>query len=208
METKNGVRKEVVVSALEVTKVYKSDYQKEGTLTAELRQVTTTLSYYPTKSIVNSLNDNIFGMTDFGFKESAPYESKETRVAWIDVPENSTVESVQNQLKNFPESTLYKMLSNFPIVTEEEQYAIDNPDLDVSLDTFAKRQVVRHSQSSETPGMLALVNGKVQYRRIAFSKTKVEDIDTRTNDPVDFYATPQITAELNNIVFIPEGQAL
>ena len=208
METKSNIRKETSLSKLEVAKVYKSDYQKEDTLTAELKQVVTTLSYYPSKSIANSLNDNIFSMSDFGFKENPPFENKETRVAWIDVPLDSTVESVQKQLGNFPDGTLYKMLSNYPIVTQEEQHAIDNPDFDIDLDVFAKKQVVRHSQASETPGELALVNGKVQYRRIAFSKTKTEDIDTRTTDPTDFYATPQIQAELNNTVYIPQGQAL
>jgi len=209
METKNNnIRKEVEVSALSVSKVSKSDYQKEGTLTAELKQTVTTVSYYPTKSVANSLNENIFAMADFGFEEKS-FPNKETRIAWIDVPEGSTRESVVEQLKKFPEANLYRILSNKPIIADTEQHAIDNPDLpNVTIDTFANRQVVRVPEGAENAGMLALKDGKVQYRRIAFSKTAAEDVDSRNVDPADFYASPVIKAELNSTVHIPEGQSL
>lgn len=208
METNSNIRKEVSKSALTVSKVSKSDYQKEGTMTAELRQVVETVSFYPTKSIANSLNDNIFAMKDFGFEEQQ-FPNKETRVAWIDVPANLKQADVEAQLKNVPEATLYRVLSNRPIIADTEQYAIDNPELpNVTIDTFANRQVVRVPKGQENEGALALTNGKVQYRRIAFSKTQKEDVDMRTTAPEDFYASAEISAELNGKIHILEGQSL
>ncbi len=203
-----NIRKEVVISALSVSKVSKSDFQKEGTLTAELRQTVETTTFYPSKSIANSLNGNIFAMNDFGFEEQN-FPNKETRVAWIDVPETSTVEAVTGKLKEFEGAVLYRILSNKPIIADTEQHAIDNPDFpNVTIDTFANKQVVRIPKGAENEGQLALINGKLQYRRIAFSKIPKEDIDSRTSDPSDFYASPELKAELNNTVHIAEGQSL
>ena len=210
METTSKIRKEVSKSEINVSRVYSSDYQKEGTLTAELKQTIKTTSFYPSKSVSNSLNGNIFGMDDFGFKEE-PYENSETRVAWIDVPIGSTPESVVARMKEkAPGATLYRILSNKPIIADTEQNAIDNPELpNVTLDTFAGRQAVRYPENHPQAGQLALdKNGKIQYRRIAFSAVAKEDTDLRTEDASDFYASASLKAELNNTVHIPEGQSL
>lgn len=209
METNSNIRKEVEISALTVSRVFKSDFQKEGTLTAELKQVVTTKSFYPTKSVSNSMNDNIYAMADFGFEEK-DYESKETRVAWIDVPLTSTVETVTAQLATLPKANLYRTLSNRPIIADTEQHAIENPDLpNVTLDTFAKKQVVRIPETAEeNAGELALKDGKLQYRRIAFSKLGKEDSDVRNTTPSDFYASPELLAEMNGTVHVSEAQSL
>lgn len=208
MENPN-IRKEISVSELTVSKVYKSDFQKEKTLTAELRQIVTTKSFYPTKVVSNSLNESIFGMSDFGFEEKPPYENKETRVAWIDVPLNSTLKSVKAQLKKMPNATLYRILSNRPIIADTEQYAIENDELEgVTLDSFANKQVVRIPKGSENGGALALINGKVQYRRIAFNKGKKEDEDVRNSNPADYYASPELVAEMEGRTYIPKNQEL
>lgn len=47
METTSKIRKEVSKSEINVSRVYSSDYQKEGTLTAELKQTIKTTSFYP-----------------------------------------------------------------------------------------------------------------------------------------------------------------
>lgn len=208
MEATSNIRKEVSTSAINVSRVYKSDFQKEGTLTAELKQTIKTVSFYPSKSVSNSLNANIFSMQDFGFKED-PYESSETRVAWIDVPMDSTKESVEQKLRSIKDANLYRILSNKPIIADTEQYAIDNPELDVTIDTFANRQAVRYPANSDLAGQLATDgSGKIQYRRIAFSTVGTADQDLRTEDPSDFYASPALKSELNNTVHIPEGQSL
>jgi len=208
MEANSNIRKEVKVSGISVNRVYKSDFQKEDTKTAELKQTVTTNSYYPTKSVANSLSENIFAMSDFGFEETN-FENNEVRVAWIDVPVDSTIETVQEQLKSFPDSKLYRILSNSPIIADTEQHAINNSELPlVTLDSFAKKQVVRIPKGVENEGQLALKDGKIQYRRVAFSKEDKLDIDLRTLDPSDFYASEEIKAELNGDVHVIPEQSL
>ena len=202
------IRKTVTVNPITVSRVYKSDFQKKGTLTAELKQTIKTVSLYPTKSVSNSLSANIFDMKDFGFEEK-PYESIETRVAWIDVPVGSTVESVMDKLKSAPDATLYRIMSNRPILADSDKYAINNPNLQVTIDDYANKQVVRYGDNHPDAGKLVLdSNGKIQYRRIAFSLTKVDDIDSRTSDPADFYASPELLSELNQVVHVISEQKL
>lgn len=206
--TANGIKKEVTVGPLTVSRVYKSDFQKEGTLTAELKQTIKTVSLYPTKSVSNSLSANIFDMKDFGFEEK-PYESTETRVAWIDVPANSTVESVTERLKATPNAMLYRILSNKPILSDTDNYAINSPELNVTINDFSNKQAVRYPEGAENAGQLALdKSGKIQYRRIAFSLNKVADVDSRTQDPSDFFASPELISELNNVVHVMPEQTL
>ena len=148
---------------------------------------------------------NIFSLDEFGFKEDK-YESTETRVAWIDVPANSTVESVTEKLKSFPKARINKYLSNSPILSDTDKYAIDNPDLEVDLDTFANRQVVRYGANHENAGELILDrNGKVQYRRNAFSPSGAADVDIRSAE-AEMYLSEEIRAEFNGIAM--ESQSI
>lgn len=208
MESESKIRKEVSRSAITVSRVYKSDYQKEGTLTAELKQIVTTKSYYPSKNVENSLSNNVFSIKEFGFEEKE-YESKETRVTWISVPVNSTIKSVQEKLNSVKEANLYRILSNRPILADTQQHAINNPELNVTTDTFANKQVIRYPEGNEKAGQLALdKNGKIQYRVIAFTSLGIKDKDLRTEEPTDFYASAEIKAEMNNVVQIPKGQSI
>jgi len=202
------IRKQVSKSSISVSRVFTSDYQKEGTQTAELKQVVTVQSFYPTKSIKNSLQDNIFSMGEFGFQEKE-YQNKETRVTWIDVPQGTTVEQVVAKLAANPEAVLYKILSNRPILSDTELYAISSPELPVTSDTFANRQAIRYPTGNASEGQLAMdSNGKIQYRRIAFSISGTEDRDLRTSDPEDFYVSPELEAEMNNQTVVVEGQSI
>ncbi len=194
--TTNQIRKEVSKSTLEVSRVYKSDYQKEGTLTAELRQTVTTKSYYPSKSVSNDHQDNIFSAAEFSFEEKE-YENIETRVAWIDVPVGSTVESVTAKLANFKEATLYKIMANAPILTDSQKYAIDNGI--TSIDVFANRQAVRFPDGNDKAGQLALdANGNVQYRSVFFMSSAIADMDKRGADAT-IYLSAELEAEVNNV---------
>lgn len=194
--TEQRIRKEVAKTGLEVTKVYKSEWQKEGTLTAEIKQTVKTSSFYPSKSVSNDMQDTVFGTKDFGFKETT-YENEETRVAWINVPPSATVESVTEQLKNFPNAVLYKILSNKPILTSDQKYAVKENI--TTVDVIGARQVVRYPDGHPEAGSLVLdPNGKIQYRQVFFKTAAIEDIDSRTADPADFQASEEIVSELNN----------
>ncbi len=202
------VRKEIHRSPVQVMKVYKSEFQKPNSLTAELRQEVVTTSYYPKANMSNSLNDKIFTTKDFGIDDQT-YKSKETRVAFLNVPESfDTPEKVQEHLSKFPDLCLYRILSNKPILSQEDLRAIEQGF--ISIDTKANSQVVHYPDTSATPGMLALTSaGKVQYRRVAISTSFKEDEDQRNDSPEDTFLTEELKAELNNVeVVVPESQTI
>lgn len=207
METvEQGIRKVSTKSGLTVSRVYSSDYQKEGTLTAELRQTVTTKSYYPTKSVANNMQDNVFGMEDFGFEEQE-YVNQENRVSWIDVPMGTSAEAVLAKLESFPGASLYRVLSNHPILTDNQVYAI-NQGL-TTKDVFAERQIVRYPEGSENAGKIALdSNGKPQYRAVFFSSSAKEDQDNRTVEPGDKYVSAMIANELGANPNVISGQSI
>jgi hypothetical protein len=209
----SNVRKEVKVGAIEVSRVYPGNYQKEGTLTAELKQTIETKSFYPSKSVRNNLQDNPFGNEEFEFEEQV-FDSKETRVAWIDVPAATfdTEEKVAKRMESIPGATLYRILSNKPSISDAQQAGITSGQ--TTLDIIANAQVVRYPKNTkvgdtDVSGQIVLdVAGKPQYRGIYYSNTPKSDIDIRTADVADFYTTPEITAELSNTPAQVKGQSI
>lgn len=209
----NNVRKEVTVGAINVSNVYVGKFQKEGTLTAELKQTIETKSFYPSKSVRNSLQDNPFGNEEFDFAEQV-FDSTETRVAWIDVPKATfdTVEKVAERMKNIPGATLYRILSNKPSISDAQQAGINAGQ--TTLDIIANAQVVRYPKDTkreniDVSGQIVLDNvGKPQYRGVYYSNTVKADVDLRTTDVADYYTTPEITAELANAPVQVKGQSI
>jgi hypothetical protein len=201
-----GVRKEISKSPLAISRVHATQWQKEGTLTAELKQTVTTKSYYPSKSVSNNMQDNPFSTSDFGFSEQE-YSSDEKRVAWVDVPVGSTVESVAAKLGSLPGCTIYKVLANRPIITDSQNYAI-SAGL-TSMEAIADKQAVRFPEGHPQAGTLILdTNGKVQYKATFFKSTAKADEDLRTADVADFYATSAMNAELAGIAVSVQQEAL
>lgn len=190
-----GKRVEVLKGALEVSRVHATQWQKEGTLTAEIKQTVTTKSYYPSKSVSHNLQDNPFSTADFGFSENV-YDSNEKRVVWIDVPTGSTVESVVAKLATLPSATIYRILANHPIISDSQDYAI-KAGL-TSMEVIADKQAIRYPDGHAEAGKLILKNGKPQFKGNFFKATACEDQDLRTADPADFYATPKMKAELSS----------
>lgn len=205
-----AIRKETSTGGLLVSRVYSSEWQKEGTLTAELKQTVTTKSFYPSKSVSNNMQDNIFGQEDFGFAEQE-FVNEETRVAWIDVPLSSTPESIASKLSQFANAKLYRVLSNVPILTNNQVYAI-NQGL-TTKESFSNSQVVRFPEGAvrdgvDVSGKLALDQyAKPQYRAIFFSNNGAkDDKDLRTSDE-HYYASEAIMNEIGETV-VEEGQTL
>jgi hypothetical protein len=191
--TATAVRKEVKKSSVTIDKVYVGDYQKEGTKSCQLRQVVETTSYYPSKQISNNMQDNPFSLGEFGFEEQA-FPNKENRVAWIDVPAALSQDDVLGRLPK--DCCLYKVLSNRPILTNNQAYAIDEGIR--TMDEFASTQIVRYGENSPLSGQIVKDdNGKPQYRQIFYSNTPKEDIDLRNASGTDYYASAAIIAELN-----------
>lgn len=191
--TDQKVRKEISKSALEISRVHATAYQKEGTLTAEIKQTVTTKSYYPSKSVSSNFQDNPFSTSEFGFSEQE-YSSDERRVVWIDVPTGSTEATVAAKLASLPEATIYKILANHPILSDNQNYAI-SAGL-TSMDIIADKQAVRYPEGHPQAGALILNNGKPQYKATFFKTSAKADEDMRSADPADFYATPDMRTEL------------
>jgi hypothetical protein len=140
-------------------------------------------SVYPESGVGNSLNDSPFGTSAFGFGDGQSFI--EERVAWIDVPVGSTVQSVQEQLDKFPKARLYRVLSLEPVLSEQQKRAMEagistysdeqgNPSR-VDMNYYKGKQAV----VDKTTGEVITYKGKVQYRIIAFSTSGQADIDMR-----------------------------
>lgn len=181
-----------------------SDFQKEGTQTAQLRQVFTTIAEYRSKQANNSLTDNVFGNEAFGFKNQE-FKSVSNRVAFVNVPlvddkgNPLTLEMVQAAYDKYGTSVIYRILSSRPILTDSQKYAI-RVGLR-TLDQIADRQVARYAQNEANDakgisGQLVLSPaGKVMYRGLFFSKLPKADIDQQTPAMEDTYMSPTIREE-------------
>lgn len=191
--TPSEIKKEVTQGAIEISRVYKGEYNKADELTAELKQVVTTKSYYPTKQIRNDKQDNIFGLKDFPGGDEKEFVNNEKRVAWLTVPVGETVESVAQKLAAYPKARLYRVLANRPILTSGQKAAIASPDLEVTESTFANRQAVINP---ETKDLILDKAGKVQYRAVFFSIDGKPDEDLRTSNPSDYWVSEEIAAKM------------
>lgn len=196
----NATRTEIKKSAIEVSRIYKSDFQKEGSETCELKQTVKVVSFYPSKSVKSNLGDNLFDASEFGYEEQE-FKQERTDVAWILVPEGTTVDTVKAMLAKVDKATLYRIISNHPILTDNQRYSISQGLK--TMDDFADAQVMRYGTDTEDHNAGDLVldsNGKPQYKACFFSKEGKADIDLRTSDPQDFYTSVSIYAELNEEV--------
>lgn len=193
------VTKEPIVVNIEKG-IYAAEYQKKKTLSVELRQKLITLSYYPTTKTRNEMSGGLFSTEDFGFN-AEPFKSEENRVAWVNVPENATMEQVTAMLeiakKNGAE--IYRVLSFHPIISADQQYAIDNGLR--TIDDFANQQVMRYPQNDSTIAdgtantlIVDKTTGNAQYRKTFFWDKARKDEDKR--DVTNVYVSPEIAAEL------------
>ena len=185
------------------------EFQKKGTLTAQIRQTVTTLSKYPSKKVSSNMQNSIFDAAEFGF-DTQNFTSVENRVAWILVPEGITVEEVQKRIEaaNAKNACIYRVLSCKPILDENQLYAI-SVGLK-TLDDFAATQAVRFPENAETiadgtANTLVLKNGRVQYRRTFFWGEPIADVDKRDSDTP--YVSPLLQAELAGAAMM-KGQTI
>ncbi len=177
----NAIRTEVSKGPVTFDSFRVSSFQRAGTKTAILRQEVKTVSHYPSIQVENDKQDNLFSLDEFGAEEQS-FTTVEHRVAFMDVPENITEEQMQEKLRqaNANGACLYKVLSNYPILTDNHKNAIARGLTD--LDTIAKSQVVRYPAGSDNEGeIIPDPAGKIQYRKVFFSKTAKADEDYRGN---------------------------
>lgn len=178
-------------SKLSFSRLYSAAYQKAGSKTLEVKQIIKTTSSYATKKYNSSLQDALFSESEFG-ADTNEYTTEETRVAWILVPENKTETEIKLMLNNLPNACIYKVLSNEPILDENQKQSIATG-LKTKAD-FANAQVIRYGENNDKAGQLILdADGNVQYRRTFFSKEVKADEDYRGNGQV--YMSREIEME-------------
>ena len=191
-----GIQKSSVRSPITVSELFMGNYQKDGTITAMLRQTITTTSTYPGISVDSNLQQNVFSTGEFNATPQS-YSNTEKRVAFIDVPTGTTLPVVQSKIN--ADACLYKILSNQPILSDNHINAI-NRGL-TTKDKIAESQAVRYPEGSVNPetgelneGKLILdTHGRVQYRKVFFWNSKKEDVDLRGEG--EEYLSPALKAE-------------
>ena len=97
----NAERQEVVTGRVMVDKVEKTEFSKEKSKSAQVRQIIKTTSFYPSKQSSNQYTNSMFDNQDFGYEEQE-FEAVENRVAFFPVPETMTVEELQKRIDNIP----------------------------------------------------------------------------------------------------------
>jgi len=96
------------LSNVEVTNINKPKYPKAGMAYAELKQTTKKVYY------------NSAQISDLFKEEQTIKERDEVRVTWILIPENKTKKEVQERLNRYPNIRIKKVLSNNPILEENQ----------------------------------------------------------------------------------------
>jgi hypothetical protein len=189
---------------IQFSRLFSNSYQKAGSKTLEVKQIINTISSYASKKYNSNLQDGLFSETDFG-GETTEFTSTETRVAWILVPEGKGETEIRTMLNTLPSACIYKVLSNEPILDDNQKQAIANG-LKAKAD-FANAQAVRYGDTHENAGQLILdADGNVQYRRTFFSKEVREDEDYRGNGQV--YMSREIEMEIDGAIAYHTDQVL
>lgn len=174
-----------------VDKVVEQRFEsKKNMLSAWLRQEVT--KSYPSGRVSNSHQDSLYDEKDFNF-ENKDYKS--TRMAFIPVPLGTTEASVKEMLKKYPESCIYQIISNRPILTEEQEEMIllkriDIEDIAYGTVVDGERsggQLIRYGNREDLPEGVSPTdpvydkNGRMQFSVSYFSKTFKPDMDLRSS---------------------------
>lgn len=164
-----------------VTQGLKAD---KGVWQAQLRQVVTT--NYPSVRVTNS--NQLGGLFDPGAFNIENQSYTSTRIAWVPVPENTTMEQVQAALAAKPNARLYTIMShNLEDVLTDEQKAAVSAGL-TTMDTLREKHVVKDREGN--------VVQPVQYKSVNFSETAVEDVDLRPATASTTTKAPAATEEV------------
>jgi hypothetical protein len=188
----NATREERTEGKVSLEMFKMGEFQKEGSKTAQVRQNIHTIAYYPSKKAGNSLMDGFFSNADFGYEEQS-FESDDNRVAFYPVPTATTEEQFNALLLSHPQARIYRILSNHPILSVEQEYAI-NQGLKTK-DEFAEKQAARYGEGSDKEGELIQHHGKPFYRVTNFSASGRLDIDLRNANIEDLYVSESIRNE-------------
>jgi|TARA_R110000782_G_scaffold193411_3_gene282969 hypothetical protein len=173
----NQVKKEQTFGVISVDSVKENPF-KDSVLTAQIRQVVKTTSTYPGKNVGNDKQDSLFGAAEFG-GESKVYTKESNRIAWIDVPLDTTAAQVEARIASLgAKGRIYQIVSIDiqDCLTDGHRYQIAEGNLELS-DAMVKRSIPVIGDDGEPTGEAASdAEGNTLYRALYFSATGQEDI--------------------------------
>lgn len=189
----NALRTNRKYGKITVDGIAKSNFQKEKTMTATLRQIIEIVAYYQGKQANDSLTDSIYSNDEFGFGEQE-FASTETRVCFLNIPEGETEENLLAKLEKATKARIWKCLSNHPILSTQQTNSITRGLK--TMDEYANKQVIRYPEGHAMAGEIIVRNGKVEYKIQRLSAIGKPDEDFRNSTPGDFYVSDDIRTEL------------
>lgn len=136
---------------------------------AQLRQEVTVT--YPAARAHNSLSDGLFAADQFGEGQSFV----EKRVTWLPCPIDTTVEVIEEILRQNADAVLHKTLSMEPILSEEQINAMETGLSDQTPEDYAEKNV------KDADGETLLYAEKPFYRNISFKTSFIKDNDLRSS---------------------------
>ena len=201
------MEKKIQVSRGQVTcsKLSKSEYNKAGMLTAELRQAVTTITTYPSATISDGISDVLFGSADFDLADGQSFTNSSNRVYFMNVPvlhpvtkqpltQESINASIAELIAEGQNPCIYKVISNSPVLTPNQEAAVKSGLQ--TMDFFAEKQVVRFPNAHAQAGQICLdQHGNIQYRNVFYKTSLIEDENNCDPNGV-LYTTPKLEAEL------------
>jgi len=157
MNNINRIQRNIEYSKITIDKI--KDHLRDDCLSCQLRQIVTTNIHYPNK-------------IQYKYKKSyRTFSRKQIRIAWINIPLESTIQSVEDYLKNLPTARIYQILTTDikDILTEGHYYYLDLGELFI--------EDLKDKYALKTLGIQHLsITGKKIYRNCIFSETIKEDI--------------------------------
>lgn len=133
------------------------------------------------------------------------------RTAILVVPDKpeATIKAIQNEIDTCAEARITMAVDNQPLINVTDVEALSDSNHPLSLDTLANEQIIRFPKGHPLEGQLVFdANGKVQYRKTAFSFEGKPDEDFREARKEHIYMSPEIEAEVNGTAIVIKDQAL
>lgn len=159
---------EKLFGKVRVAKIEKSAF-KENVYQAELRLEQTRIYG---SNISNDYQENLFDASDFAGKKQV---FKSDRVTWIEVPEGTTVEQLQERLDNSAQPFIYRVESFEPIFTSAD-YGYMTGLSKEKRDEFIKEREEKQRVVNPETGEVVTKAGRKIYARMFFTHTGKTDI--------------------------------
>tara|TARA_R110002050_G_C8764003_1_gene499838 strand:+ start:57 stop:773 length:717 start_codon:yes stop_codon:yes gene_type:complete len=203
------------LTAARATMFVVSKYKKDKFVTVRLEQEYKIEKTYPSSKLGDSLNDNIFSMSDFK-AENKTYDYKSKRSVLMTIPkykeitaEDGTKSKVEMNLELVQEQIdelwankrgfIYEIKSFEPVLSDEQIQSMTEGRNTKTMDEYANQQVYRMSDKAEENAGAIILNqeGMPSYRVQNFTLEYKEDILKEAETDEDVYVTKEILSEID-----------